>query len=128
MTDPVLVEVTRGALVESRHRGAIAIVDVRGTIVASIGDVGQAVFPRSAVKPLQALALVESGAAERYRLGPAELALACASHAGEPQHVEAARRMLAAAGRSDYLGVLARRDSADARPLHYLVVARAVPV
>jgi L-asparaginase II len=101
MTDPVLVEVTRGALVESRHRGAIAIVDVRGTIVASIGDVGQAVFPRSAVKPLQALALVESGAAERYRLGPAELALACASHAGEPQHVEAARRMLAAADRSE---------------------------
>jgi L-asparaginase II len=101
MTDPVLVEVTRGALVESRHRGAVAIVDAKGNIIASIGDVGQGVFPRSAVKPLQALALVESGAAERYGLDRAELALACASHAGEPQHVEAARRMLAAAGRSE---------------------------
>ena len=98
MTDPVLVEVTRGALVESRHRGAIVVVDAGGKIRAAIGDTGQAVFPRSAVKALQALPLVESGAADRYGFGAAELALACASHGGEPRHVEMAMRMLEAAG------------------------------
>jgi L-asparaginase II len=99
MTDPVLVEVTRGPVVESRHRGAIAVVDAAGRRVLAVGDVARPVFPRSAVKPLQALALVESGAAVRYGLGPRELALACASHNGEPRHVEAARLMLEAAGR-----------------------------
>lgn len=100
MTDPVLVEVTRGPLVESRHRGAIAVVDAAGRRIVTLGDVTQPVFPRSAVKPLQALALVESGAADRLGLGNAELALACASHGGEPRHVETARRMLTAAGRT----------------------------
>ena len=100
MTDPILIEVTRGPLVESRHRGAIAIVDAAGRLRASIGDVAQRVFPRSAVKALQALPLVESGAADRYGFGDAELALACASHNGEPRHVATATAMLAAAGRS----------------------------
>ena len=100
MSDPVLVEVTRGPVVESRHRGAIAIVDAAGNARVAIGDVGRPVFPRSAVKPLQALALVESGAADAFGFGDAELALACASHNGEPRHVETAQHMLAAAGRS----------------------------
>jgi L-asparaginase II len=100
MTDPVLIEVTRGALVESRHRGAIVVVDPHGRRRAAVGDVGQAVFPRSAVKAIQALPLVESGAADRYGFGNAELALACSSHNGEPRHVTVASRMLAAAGRS----------------------------
>jgi L-asparaginase II len=97
--DPILVEVTRGRLVESRHRGAIAIVDGGGRRRAAIGDVGQRVFPRSAVKALQALPLVESGAADRYGFGNAELALACSSHNGEPRHVETAIAMLRRAGR-----------------------------
>ena len=101
MTNPVLVEVTRGPLVESRHRGAIAVVDAAGRRRAAIGDIGQAVFPRSAVKALQALPLVESGAADRYGFGDAELALACASHVGEPRHVETAAAMLARAGRGE---------------------------
>src|SRR5258708_2662000 len=88
-SDPVLVEVLRGDLVESRHRGAAAIVDAAGIIVASWGDVERPVFARSAIKPLQALPLVESGAAEHCRLGATELALACASHHGEKSHVEA---------------------------------------
>ena len=67
----------------------------------AIGDVDQAVFPRSAVKALQALPLVESGAADRYGFGNAELALACASHSGEPRHVATAMRMLGAAGRGE---------------------------
>jgi L-asparaginase II len=98
MNNPVLVEAVRGGLVESRHRGAVAVADAEGRIVLAIGDVAMPVFPRSAVKPLQALPFVESGAAERYGLGDEELALACASHAGEPGHVEGVARMLAKAG------------------------------
>lgn len=96
---PILVEVTRGGRVESRHRGAAVVLDARGGVVLSVGDVEQAVFPRSAVKALQALPLVESGAADRLGLGPAELALACASHSGEPEHVETVLDMLRRAGR-----------------------------
>jgi L-asparaginase II len=98
MSNPILVETVRGALVESRHRGAVAVVDADGATVLAIGDVARPVFPRSAVKPLQALPLVESGAADRYGFGDEELALACASHGGEPAHVEVASRMLARAG------------------------------
>src|ERR1043165_6758198 len=98
MSNPVLVEVLRGALVESRHCGSVAVVDADGTPVLALGDVARPVYPRSAVKPIQALPLVESGAAETYGFGDQEIALACASHGGEPAHVEVARRMLARAG------------------------------
>lgn len=98
MSDPVLVEVLRGDIVESMHRGAIAVVDGDGRSVVAIGDVDRPVFPRSAVKAIQALPLVESGAADAYGFGDRELALACASHSGEPLHVELARSMLARAG------------------------------
>lgn len=98
MSNPVLVEVLRGALVESRHCGAIAVVDAAGRLVLALGDVERPVYPRSAVKALQALPLVETGAADRYGLGPEELALACASHGGEPGHVATATRMLKLAG------------------------------
>ena len=98
MRNPVLVEVLRGALIESRHHGAVAVVDADGASVLALGDAGAPVYPRSAVKAIQALPLVESGAAERFGFGDEELALACASHGGEPAHVEVARRMLARAG------------------------------
>jgi L-asparaginase II len=98
MSNPVLVEVLRGGLVESRHRGAVVVADTEGAIALSVGDVTAPVFPRSAVKALQALPLVESGAAERYGFGDEELALACASHSGERAHVEGVTRMLANAG------------------------------
>lgn len=87
--DPVLVEAWRGALVESRHRGAAVVVDAQGRVVAAWGDIERSVYGRSAIKPLQALPLVESGAADRYGLGERALALACASHHGEPMHVAA---------------------------------------
>lgn len=96
--NPVLVEVLRGSAVESVHRGAYAVVDADGALVAAAGDIGRPVFPRSAVKLLQALPLVESGAAERYGLTDEQLALACASHGGEPRHAETAAAMLAQAG------------------------------
>lgn len=98
MSNPVLVEVLRGPMVESRHRGAVAVVDADGATVLTLGDVARPVYPRSAVKPIQALPLVESSAADRYGFGDEELALACASHGGEPAHVEVAQRMLARAG------------------------------
>ncbi|WP_164964028.1 asparaginase [Rubrivivax sp. JA1026] len=96
--NPTLVEALRGGAVESTHRGAWAVVDADGDVVASAGDIDRPIFPRSAVKLLQALPLVESGAAERYGLNDEQLAIACASHNGEPRHVAVAASMLAAAG------------------------------
>ena len=100
MANPVLVEVLRGGRVESAHRGSVAIVDADGALVLGLGNVERAVFPRSAVKALQALPLIESGAADKFKLSDAELALACASHGGEPLHAETALAMVAKAGRS----------------------------
>jgi L-asparaginase II len=99
MDNPILVEVLRGTQVESRHRGAISVIDADGGTVLGIGDVECRVFPRSAVKALQALPLVESGIADKYGLTDAEIALACASHSGEPEHVRTAAALLAKAGK-----------------------------
>jgi L-asparaginase II len=96
--NPILVEALRGSTVESAHRGALAIVDAGGAVHSALGDIEQPIFPRSAVKVLQALPLVESGAAERFGLSDEELALACASHGGEPIHAQTAAAMLAKAG------------------------------
>ncbi|RUX06826.1 MAG: asparaginase [Mesorhizobium sp.] len=98
MANPVLIEVLRGAIVESAHRGAVAVFDAGGKPVLEIGDTSKPVFPRSAVKAIQALPLVETGAADAYGFGNRELALACASHSGEPAHVDLAWSMLAGAG------------------------------
>jgi L-asparaginase II len=95
---PVLVEVVRGASVESRHRGAVAVVDAAGKIVRSLGDVDRLVYPRSSLKPIQALPLLETGAADGFALSHEELALACASHRGEPIHVEKVGAWLAKIG------------------------------
>lgn len=98
MANPVLVEVTRGDLVESRHRGMVVAIDGDGKVVFSQGDIEAGVFPRSACKAMQGLPLVESGAADAYGFGNRELALACSSHNGEPEHAALAGAMLAAAG------------------------------
>jgi L-asparaginase II len=98
MSDPVLVDVLRGPLIESRHRGAVAVVDADGATVCSVGDVAAPVFPRSAIKALQALPLVESGAADRFGFGDEQLALACSSHSGEDAHVDGIKRMLGKIG------------------------------
>jgi L-asparaginase II len=86
LANPILVEITRGDLVESVHRGAFAICDAKGKLVFALGDVEQPIYPRSSLKPVQALPLVESGAADAFGLSDEELALACASHSGEPMH------------------------------------------
>jgi len=98
MTQPVLVELWRGDIVESFHRGAYAVVDADGAVRRQGGDTARPVYARSAVKGLQALPLVASGAADRFGLSNEELALACASHGGQPEHVAAATAMLAKAG------------------------------
>jgi L-asparaginase II len=99
MENPILAEVTRGNMVESRHRGAAIVVDADGGVVFTTGDVERPVFPRSAVKAIQALPLFESGAADRYGLTEPEIALAVASHSGEPAHAETSLAMLRKAGR-----------------------------
>ncbi len=97
-TDPVLVEVMRGDSVESVHRGSIAIADSGGRLLLTVGDVRRPVFPRSAVKAMQALPLVESGAAAAFGLGEAELAVACGSHSGDAVHLAAVGSILDRAG------------------------------
>lgn len=101
MTNPVLAEVMRGLQVESRHRGSVVVCDAAGGEVITLGDVETPVFPRSAVKSIQALPLVESGAADAFNFGTPELALACASHNGEPEHAALAKSMLNRAGLSE---------------------------
>lgn len=86
MTDPVtMVEVQRGSIVESRHRGHAVICDARGNIRAAWGDPDAVILPRSSCKMLQALPLVESGAGDA--LSTEQLALSCASHSGAAMHV-----------------------------------------
>ncbi|MEO6277270.1 asparaginase [Roseateles sp.] len=99
--NPVLIDLLRGSAVESRHAGALAIVDASGAVHTALGDIDRPIFPRSAVKLLQALPLVASGAAEAFELTDAELALACASHSGEPEHVATAAGVLAKLGLDD---------------------------
>jgi L-asparaginase II len=98
MKSAILAEVRRGQHVESIHSGSVVVCDTAGAIVFSAGDVERAAFPRSSIKALQALPLVAGGAADRFGLTPAELALACASHTGLPVHAQTASGMLAKAG------------------------------
>lgn len=103
MTNPVIAEVTRGGIVESRHRGAYAVANRQGHVVASAGDIAAEIYPRSAVKAFQCLPLLESGAADRFGLTDEEIALCCSSHNGEAGHVRVARALLAKAGNGEPL-------------------------
>ena len=94
MPDVVVAEVVRSGFVESRHWGSAVAVDSDSAVIWSVGDVAGPVFPRSSNKPLQAVAMVGAGLVLRGRL----LALACASHSGEPFHLEGVREMLATGG------------------------------
>ncbi len=85
--NPILVEVVRGDDVESIHRGSICVVEAGGKVLRSWGDADALICPRSAIKPFQALPLIDSGAAAAFAVTDEDLALACASHSGEPEHV-----------------------------------------
>ncbi|PSL41605.1 asparaginase [Planomicrobium soli] len=94
MTAEAVVEVTRGALVESLHRGHVAVVNAKHELLYSVGDPQKVIYARSSMKPLQAIPIVETGAADHYRFSDADLSLACASHNGEEQHTERVEAIL----------------------------------
>lgn len=118
--NPILVEVTRGDRVESIHRGAVAVVDAEGEPLLALGDIEAEIYPRSAFKMLQAVPLVASGAADRFGLLTEELALACASHNGEPAQVERVEAWLKRLGLFPESLVCgqARGQAANARLVH----------
>ncbi len=99
--NPILTMLRRNGGVESVHRGAWVAVRTSGEIIGKQGDPGQLVFPRSATKSLQALPLIESGAADHFGFGNREIALAIASHSGEAQHMRVVASMLESAGMSE---------------------------
>lgn len=94
----VLVEVWRGPIIESLHRGHLIAVDGEGKTIAELGDATTVTFIRSSGKPFQAIPLVASGAADRFGLSEKEIAIACGSHSGEPVHVEATESILRKSG------------------------------
>jgi L-asparaginase II len=94
----VIVSVTRGEIVESRHEVVACLADARGTVTMATGDVERPVFLRSSAKPFIAAAVVASGAAECFGFDAKEIAVACASHNGEPFHVDTVRGMLSKIG------------------------------
>ncbi len=91
MANPILVEVYRGDVLESFHRGVICIVDKDDKIIYSIGDTQQVCFPRSALKFFQQIPLLTSGAVEYFGFTTQEIAIFCGSHNGEAKHVEVVR-------------------------------------
>ena len=97
---PRLLLVRRGREQESFHCGRAVVVNASGETVLAIGDVEARAFPRSAIKPLQAVPLVASGAAEKFGLTDAEIALACGSHGGSLLHVATAQSILKKIGSS----------------------------
>lgn len=92
------IEVTRGSMVESVHEVDVCVSDALGNMVLRRGDPDRIVYARSAAKPLQALPLIETGAAERFGLDDKRIALACASHSGEAVHTQAVAVWLADIG------------------------------
>ena len=101
MPDQLLVEVTRNDVVESRHFGSAVVCDDRGNVLHSWGDIEKLIFPRSALKPLLAIDLVNSGASEHFGLSDAEISMACASHQGEPMHQQLVTAWLDRLGLTD---------------------------
>jgi L-asparaginase II len=93
-----VVEVVRGDVVEARHTVHIAVADADGRVVARAGNIDGLTYYRSSAKPLQALPLVEEGVTSRFGISLPELALCCASHEGEPEHVATARSILSKIG------------------------------
>ena len=98
MTPASLVEVWRGPIVESRHRGHLTAVDSLGRTVAALGQPETVTYVRSSGKPFQALPVIVSGTADHFGFTEQEIAIACGSHSGEPIHVDTVRSMLGKIG------------------------------
>jgi len=97
---PVILELTRGGIIESQHRGYICVADSTGEILYSRGDPDFVTFLRSSAKPFQAAAMVTSGAADAFKLSDRELALVAGSHGGERIHTDTVLALLSRAGLS----------------------------
>ena len=113
--EPLHISVTRGGAEESCHAVDVALCDVDGAVLVGLGDVERQVFPRSAMKPLQAIALAEAweGLTTERRLTPAEFSLICGSHNGQPEHVAAVEGLLAKFGLEADLLSCGRQWSGD---------------
>ena len=98
MVHTKLVDVYRGGKIESSHYGHIAVVDSTNKLLASVGNPQRRTYARSAVKPIQAIPVIETGAADHFKLSMSDLALCCASHNGEDQHTESVLAILEKAG------------------------------
>ncbi len=94
----ILVKTYRGPLEDLFHTGHIAVVNSAGKLLFCCGDPDRVCYARSSAKPIQALCVLESGAAEKFGLDDQDIALFCASHNGEPMHIQAVRQALAKAG------------------------------
>lgn len=92
--NPILVEATRGDMVESFHRGRYVVMKADGTVIEQGGDIDALMYPRSAIKPLLAIPLIESGAADAFGLEDKHIALACSSHNGEEEHARTVKAWL----------------------------------
>lgn len=125
--EPITIVATRGPMTESKHMVSCAVVDTQGKLVAGWGDIEQRVYPRSAIKPLQALPLVESGAAEAFALNDQELTLACASHNGEAMHAVSVRGFLAKLGLGEQDLECGSHWPYDETSLHAMVVRGELP-
>jgi L-asparaginase II len=91
----------RGGIIENRHNVHAAIVDASGQLLYTVGNYQRMTLARSSTKPIQTLAILETGAAERFDYDDADVALMCASHNSEPRHVERARAMLKKTGEKE---------------------------
>ncbi|QDZ29089.1 asparaginase [Noviherbaspirillum sp. UKPF54] len=116
-----LAEVTRGGQIESLHAGAVAVVDSGGKLLYYAGDADFPTFTRSTLKPFQALPFMRGGGVAHFGFGSREIALMCASHSGEPMHVDTVRAMLSCAGCDEHhlrcgCHVPIRYAAADQRP------------
>ena len=96
--NPVLVEARRGAIVEARNRGAIVAVESDGRVITQLGNPEMIISTRSAIKPIQAIPFITSGAADRFQVSGRELAIVCSSHSGESFHTETVEALLSRIG------------------------------
>lgn len=120
---PVLAEVTRSGWVESRHRGVVVVVDTQGTIHRQRGPANWRTYMRSAAKPVQAVPLIESGAADSFRFTEEELAICCASHTGEEIHQQVVQSVLQKIGQPAEALACGVHPPTDSRTRRQLVAA-----
>ena len=125
--NPVLAEVWRGEILECVHRGAAVVATAAGEVVEAWGDPARVILPRSSYKMIQALPLVESGAADAAGLSSKHLALACASHKGAAVHTRLAASWLAGIGLAEHDLRCGAHTPGDPEAAHALYAAGTAP-